>query len=370
MSVAPVFLTKRELGCFPSTYALAQSRWLEGLAANIEQVKQHLKFPVPGVQGPQYEDLITRVAWLGNEDAGKVLVLIAGTHGVEGHVGSAVQLDLWEQLEQRKIHLHEDVAILLIHPLNPFGYAWSRRCDEQGIDLNRNFVDFTQALPSSDGYALLQPLLKRAKNTRQRHKLFQEFARDHGQRAFERALSGGQYVDPQGPFYGGAEPAHGRRVINNIIERFQLDQRLLAVIDVHSGLGPYGHGELICDHPLASSGVIQAQNWYGASVTTPASGDSSSVPKVGLLDFVWHSLMAQRGCFVTLEFGTYGTDSLFDVVLQEHYDWAAEGALTLDHPASSAMREHFCPGDIYWRELVLIKARQVIAQALAGLSAD
>lgn len=368
MPVVPVILSKSDLARFPATYALAQRRWLEGLAANIDHVKHHLKFPVHGVSGPQYEPLITHIAWLGNEDASKVLVMIAGTHGVEGHVGSAVQLDMWEQLEQRNIHLPEDVALLMVHPLNPFGYAWSRRCDAQGIDLNRNFVDFAQPLPSNDGYALLRPQLKRAQTTVQRRQLFQTFARNHGQREFERALSGGQYIDPQGPFYGGNEAAHGRRVIEHIMDLFQLDQRELAVIDVHSGLGPYGLGELICDHPIDSSGGKQAQEWYGASVTMPARGDSSSVPKLGLLDYAWHSLMAQRGCFVTLEFGTYGTDSLFDVLLQEQHDWYTEGPLPLDHPASAAMREHFCPGDIYWRELVLIKARQVVSQALAGLA--
>jgi hypothetical protein len=37
---------------------------------------------------------------------------------------------------------------------------------------------------------------------------------------------------------------------------------------------------------------------------------------------------------------------------------------------AAAMREHFCPEDSYWRELVLIKARQVIQQAVDGLQHD
>lgn len=368
MPATPVILSKRELACFPITYALAQSRWLEGLAANIELVKHHLKFPV-GVQGPQYEELTTRVAWLGNDDASKVLILIAGANGVEGHVGSAVQLDLWNRLEHGKLTLQEDVAILLVHPLNPFGYAWSRRCDERGIDLNRNFVDFSLPLPSSDGYDLLRPQLSLAKTSSQRHKLFQEFVRDHGRQAFERALSGGQYVDSQGPFYGGDQAAHGRRVIEDIIERFQLAQRNLAVIDVHAGLGAYGHGEVICSHPLDSAAMMHARQIYGASVTAPARGDSSSVTKTGLLDHAWHRLMARRGCFIALEFGSYGTDALFDVLLQEHADWNTENGLEPDHPSSRAMREHFCPDDVCWRELVLVKSRQVLAQALTGLTA-
>jgi hypothetical protein len=41
---------------------------------------------------------------------------------------------------------------MLIHALNPFGFAWLRRVNEANVDLNRNFQDFNKSLPSSAGY--------------------------------------------------------------------------------------------------------------------------------------------------------------------------------------------------------------------------
>ncbi|MCF7982312.1 MAG: M14 family metallopeptidase, partial [Pseudomonadales bacterium] len=187
-----------------------------------------------------------------------------------------------------------------------------------------------------------------------------------GQTAFEIALSGGQYSDRYGPFYGGHQPAHGHRVINEVIENYQLASRHLAVIDIHSGLGPYAHGELINDHPIASSGFQTANRWYGASVTSPAAGNSSSVRKAGLLDYRWHQLMTERGSFITLEFGSYRIQDMFEVVLENHRSWKSGNPQAI-HQSAHAMLEHFCPQDNYWRELVLIKGRQVIQQALSGL---
>ena len=77
--------------------------------------------------------------------------------------------------------------------------------------------------------------------------------------------------------------------------------------------------------------------------------------------------MPERGCFVTLEFGTYPIQNLFDVVLNDHCRWKAGDAEGI-RKSSAAMQEHFCPADGYWRELVLLKSRQVIRQALEGLT--
>ena len=70
-------------------------------------------------------ELTTNVARIGPDDAANVLVLISGTHGVEGFCGSACQsaavcLGLFDDLPAHS-------AVILIHAINPFGFAFFRR---------------------------------------------------------------------------------------------------------------------------------------------------------------------------------------------------------------------------------------------------
>lgn len=351
---------------FPESYGLARQAWLARLADQKVTV-EHVFFPCQG-GGPDGELLLTDVAWLGLPSAQRVLVLIAGTHGVEGFAGSAVQLDFMVMLATGEIELPDRTAILLIHALTPWGYAWHRRCDEDGVDLNRNFVDFTQPLPDNQYYQELRSVLF-AQDAKLRTGLLEEWRQAHGRTVFEQAVSGGQYHDAAGPFYGGSKPAHGREVVDKVIEKFSLQEKDLAVIDVHTGLGQYGYGEIICDHPPESAGTATAERWYGAAVTLPLLGTSSSVPKMGLLDYAWHKIMNDHSCYITLEFGTFSTDRLFEVLLDDHRIWAETDPFTAHAEHGKAMHRHFCPQDRGWREMVLFRARQVIAQSLYGVAA-
>ena len=350
---------------FPSDYASARVGWLEAMRA----VEAHYhSYPCAGL-GPQGEALFTDTAWLGAEESQDVVVIIAGTHGIEAFAGSAVQLDLLHRWANVRLQPAENTACLLIHALTPWGYAWCRRCDADGVDLNRNAVDFSQPLPDNADYDRLRPFLFDG-SAAERQASFRQFAELEGQLAFEKAISGGQYTDPRGPFYGGLGPSHGRRVCEDLIARYRLDQRRLAVIDLHTGLGPYGHGEIICDHAPQSSGAFTAQRLYGDAVTLPLAGTSCSVPKWGLLDYLWHRVMDDDSCYVTLEFGSYGTQALFDVLLDDHRLWMQATISDVERQIQAkAMTRHFCPEDVIWRELVLFRSRQVIAQAMAGVGA-
>ncbi len=366
---------------FSSTYAMARDAWLnlvnavchkaqhDHLAA--EYYQQHI-YPHP-LSSPDKRPLATDSFWLGNPNATQVVVLLSGTHGIEGYAGSAIQHMLLSHIMQLPEHATlESTAFLFVHAMTPWGFAWYRRCDENGIDLNRHFVDFARPLPANPNYEKVRPLLIEM-NTDKRNRALAELAQKLGRRDYEIALSGGQYIDPTGPFYGGTAPNHGHKVTLDLFQRYTLAQRDLVVLDLHSGLGPWGYGELICDHPPGSAGAIQAKRLFGAGITEPALGTSSSVPKTGLADYAWHAIMNDNSCYLTLEFGTYSTDALFNDLIEDHQFWTKQTPSGMDDELWDAHRqrllEHFCPADPWWRHSVLQRARQVVDQTLTGFGA-
>lgn len=353
------------LSVFPANYAAARVQW-QSCVKRAPLVAHCRQFSVDGLS-PEGAALVTDTAWFGADNATQVLVLISGTHGIEGFAGTAVLSDMLSRLEGR---LPAGLGILCIHALNAWGYAWHRRCDAQGIDLNRNFIDFNRPLPDNPGYSELRAALF-DEDVASREKAISQYRQQHGQTALEIAISGGQYVDPAGPFYGGAGPAQARRTIETLMTDYRLRERQLAVIDVHTGLGPYGYGEIICDHEPDSDGAATARNWYGEECTLPALGTSSSVPKLGLLDYAWHAIMQSRSCFITLEFGTLPTEHMFEVLLRDHRFRAQHGNQPAAHPdypkLVAEMLAHFCPEDNTWRKGVLQRARYVIDCAVDGL---
>lgn len=348
---------------FPDHYAVARQRWLD-YATKLPAYTQHRCYRCAGA-GPDAEELFTDALWIGPEHASRVLVLIGGTHGIEGFAGSAVQIDQLGLISEGHVLIPDNTAMLMIHALTPWGYAWQRRCDADGVDLNRNAIDFSRPLPENKDYDRLKNVFY-LEDAAKRKRVLAEFEQQHGRVALEKAVSAGQYHDPTGPFYGGTAPAHGWLVSEDLMRQYTLQERDLAVIDLHTGLGSYGYGEIICDHQPDSRGARIAKQWYGDSVALPLLGTSSSVPKTGLLDYAWHAIMNQRSCYITLEFGTFSTDQLFEILLRDHQLWAQSGneQARLEH--RQVMRHHFYPDDRAWREMLLFRARQVIAQGLQG----
>ncbi len=135
-----------------TTYQTSRRRFLAAANETGADVATHLH-PLRGIDG---EELAIDVASIGPDDAESVLLIVSGTHGVEGFTGSALQHH-W--LEQHAAARPAQLRVVLVHALNPYGFAWVRRVNEDNVDLNRNFVDWSQPPPANEDYGALAQLL-------------------------------------------------------------------------------------------------------------------------------------------------------------------------------------------------------------------
>ena len=358
--------------CFATDYADAKRRFLaacEGLGVKATP------YANPN-QGPLDEALFTDTAWFGPTDAGRVLVLVSATHGAEGFCGCGAQMD-W-LLTGGPGHLPEDLGVLVVHVINPHGFAWLRRTTEEGVDLNRNWVDFDEPLPENPGFAELADALVPAaldgpvfEAAEARIKAWRE-TRD--EEIFQIARGAGQYTHPGHFNFGGFEPTWARRTMERIVARNRLaERRIVAVVDYHTGQGPFGYGEPICGNLPGTLGNARAKAWYGESVTEPTLGTSTSVPKFGLSEEGWTRMVGERLVYIALEFGTYDPENGRRVLRQDYWlhlhgkpDWHRQETQRI----KAELRKRYYPDTEDWRQMVLFRSRQIIKQALAGLTGE
>lgn len=253
---------------FSRDYPEARRKFLEAAAAANACVES-VTHPE---RGPDDGELATDVAWIGPRDAEQVLVLISGTHGVEGFCGSGAQVDWLRRGEGAA--LPDGLAALLIHAANPYGFAWLRRVNEANIDLNRNWIDFGRPLPTNPGYDALADMIcptewTEASQQRTREALA-AYERDHGSGSLRQISRIGQYTHPAGIFYGGGGPSWSRLTQTRILQTYLAGARRVGIIDYHTGLGAWGACEDIVMEPPGSAAHRRGLAWYGAATTAGA----------------------------------------------------------------------------------------------------
>ncbi len=325
------------------------------------------------MRGMQGEALATDSAWIGPIDASRVLVTCSGTHGVEGHYGSGCQVGFLCDGHHR--NLPADTAVLMIHATNPYGFAWTRRVNEDNIDINRNFIDFGKPVPENGLYLELATLLAPEEwnaeiENRTREKLAAYVARS-GVSGFGKAVVAGQRTHPNGLFFGGTSPCWSNRTIGKIVPHYLERASHVCVLDFHTGLGPPGYSEMICRHPPGSTSLTLARRWFGDAVTSPAAGESDSPVIEGNLRMAFVRLLPEAVVVASaIEVGTLPADEvnmalIADNWLHIHGDPRSEEARAIKQRIRNAF---YCDRDD-WRDTCYPRAVEIQQQALAGLAA-
>ncbi|MBM3547235.1 MAG: DUF2817 domain-containing protein [Alphaproteobacteria bacterium] len=354
---------------FSHTYAEARARFLTALEGAGGRSLTAYSHPL---KGPLGEALWTDVGRLGPENARKLLVLVSGTHGIEGFCGSGCHTG-WLAGGGHARDLPDDVAVIFVHAVNPHGFAWQRRVNEDNVDLNRNFLDHAKPYPVNADYVALQ-----------RHINPEEWSADIVARSeaairahygnpvgdfLAKAIHGGQYVNPKGTFFGGNAPTWSNRTFREIVATFLRNAEQICLIDYHTGGGVFGFCDLFVDDRKAGA---RSRDWFEhctpiEAVRVEHGHAQSDVP--GLLMYVAQdTLTDSRVTSCLVEMRTRSKPSLLRPMCEENWLFQhGDPDSEQGRAVRAEVRELFYPSAPEWKPMVLRQSNAMIREALTGL---
>jgi hypothetical protein len=349
------------------SYVDARAAFLEAAAAAGARIESH-PHPLRGVDG---EALFVDVAEVGPADADHMIVVVSGTHGVEGYLGSALQRHHLGTLDPDRTG---GPTLVFVHALNPYGFSWVRRVNEDNVDLNRNFVDWSQPPPANPDYADLADILVPTSWTA-------EVQEQHGARAdgqarraghaakLQQIIQGGQFDHPTGVFYGGTGPTWSHRWLREFTARRLAGVSRAAIIDLHTGLGPWG-ARFAAQQRSAEQRGVRPAGGVVADVTGLDADDSVSAVVAGDWLAAAHGFAPDTEITgICIEYGTVDGISVLqsvraDAVLHSSGDPTAASASDV----RAQVRAAFLDDDPAWLETCWPRYQFVATAALERLS--
>lgn len=356
---------------FAATYAEARAKFGDAAKARDLAVTRHVH---PTAKGAQGEELATDVVALGPPDAREVVLLTSATHGVEGFCGSGCQVGFLHDDAFFARMVASNVRIVMLHALNPYGFSHLRRTNEDNIDLNRNFRDYSTPPPPFKAYAEVHPFIVPPTwpPTPENEARIGAYIAAHGQPALQAAVSGGQCEFPDGLFYGGVRPAWSNGILRRVLREHGRNARTLGWIDFHTGLGPRGHGEKIYSGRAIDADFARAKAWWGDDVTSFHDGSSTSAPLTGVnYNAAYDECPQANYAGIAIEYGTQSFAAVLQALrgdqwLANHPDAPAAVAT----PIKRAIRDAFYQDADDWKATVYAQALTHTQAALTGLAAS
>ncbi|MEG4814085.1 M14 family metallopeptidase [Microcoleus sp. K5-D4] len=349
---------------FSPNYITARERFR---AASSSVGYQDTAYPIEQVS-PTGEELTIDVAIGGSSNPRRCVVISSGLHGVEGFLGSAIQLTLLEN-HQLLRSLSPDFKVIFIHALNPYGFAWRRRWNENNIDLNRNFLLSEEIFDGSPkDYPKFNSFLNSTSSpSRFEPYIFQSLwlILKYGMTSLKNTFPVGQYDFPKGLFFGGHAPSKTQEILASNLPQWIGNASEVVHIDFHTGLGRWGTYKLLFDGSATSESCSRLAQRFGAEKIEPNNTEGVSYPIRGGLKTWCQALLPEcRYDLLTAEFGTYSTIKVLKALRAENraYWW---GKSDQNYEwTKNQLVEMFAPRSRKWREQCLTQGLDVCKRAL------
>lgn len=305
----------------------------------------------------------------------RLLIVTSGIHGAEGPVGSAVQRYFMDAVLPRTDL--DELGVLLVHAINPYGFRHMRRVTENNVDLNRNF-DTTPALFALEnpGYRAISQFLNPEAPVdldSLAHRLFAERAllriARHGMSALRQAILRGQYEIARGVYFGGHAFEPHKDALESLFTRVVRGHGAVMLIDLHTGYGRRGTLHLYPNPPATEAIERDTETVFaGHHIDWPHKDENFYATTGGLLDWVGKLLdrETQRYVPMTFEFGTLDShttagalDSLQRAVLENQGVHHGHASPVDEAEVQRRFNELFYPSSPRWRTQVMAKARDL-----------
>ena len=325
--------------------------------------------------GPDGEPIATDVAVMDNTEASQVLLTTSGVHGVEGFFGSAVQ----QAVLSGELDLPDDVKVVAVHAINPWGWAHGRRFTEDNVDLNRNFwgeawnhPEHNNAYQRVKPWAQLQGL--HASNFDQAQQYGEQLAQSIGLEQMKIDLSAGQQCARDGLFYVGHGHTWSRTVFERLCWQHLSQASKVFYLDLHTGLGPTGYADVLHPYPRESEAyrqlvanlgdVVEGKTRNEATGQAILNGTAAAVQQVT-------EQMGANALWATVECGTQPLEQVLDALRWEQalHFWG-----DTQHPRYAEIKQNLRDGFYVetpkWKQQVCQQTLGYLQGALRWLNAD
>ncbi len=307
----------------------------------------------------------------------KLLIITSGTHGVEGYVGSAVQKMFMSEILTTE--MLNEVGVLLVHSVNPFGFKYSRRVTENNVDFNRN-CDTEQSLFSSEnsGYNDLIGMLNpegKVNSGSLKNKFFMliannEFVKE-SMASLRQAVLQGQYEHKKGLYFGGTGFEPQLTILGEVFKEYATEYETVFNIDLHTGYGNRGESHLF-PNPIDDIKVKTAlENVFEGYKIDWGDSDDFYTINGSFTDYIGKLLADKFYLPMVLEYGTLNSQttvgsikSIHNMVLenqgvQHGYKSAKDSLKIID-----SFIEMYNPSSEKWRTKIMIDSKVMLKQAM------
>lgn len=321
-------------------------------------------------RGPDGQRLTVDWVALGSPRPRRALLVLSGVHGVEGFAHSQAQCELLGRVAPGS--LPDDVAVVVVHAVNPWGMAWWRRQNESNVDLNRNWRRSEREPVHNDAYDevhhLACPDAAELPDVEALLGAAAELVAERGLPWVRDAITKGQYRHPDGLHYGGDRTEASTAIVERLARDHLTGVERLLTLDLHTGHGPSGELVLLSDQPPGSP-QDRFLSRLGRVEATADNPDATTGTKSGQIGNGLAELFPDATCYATsAELGTAGDLEQLAATYQESWVHRRGDRSRPEHAAVVwAYRCCFTPDDAGWEQAALRLDEALLDDALAAV---